>query len=408
MARAVGIAVVLMAGAGVARPQAPRSKPAPPAQDQEGDMDPTPAKPARAGKPAARADAKAAPGNTRPGADAGAPNGVDEDGNPIPAPNPGRGGNGPGGPGGRGGGGRNGSALERLQETLTNPSAPVAATLLPLPPIQKELKLTERQKAAIQKLVQAQSQQGRVFGQQRRELMMAARMSGMMPDLGELQAQEAALQQEGEAGFAAILTKAEQRRRLNQIALQLQGPLAVARPEIAEKLNLSPGQQADIEALMMERQAGLDQLRNERRMAGWMGRDPNAAPAGRDPNASKGPTLDQKSKKLQADVRGRIGRILNPKQKENYYKMLGEPFDLASLDDPRPGPRRPGGSGPADAPPPPGGDGSMPKDRTAAKAAPKDSEADADSGDAPPPKMGRPRGPARKAAKAAMPEDDQN
>jgi len=410
LARAVGIAFLLTTAAGDARAQAPRAKPAPPAQDQEGDDEAMPARPARPAKPGARADAKAAPGNGRPAADkaepaAGLANG---NGNGLgdPAGNPGRG-------NGRGGG-RNGSSLDRLRETLTNPANSVAAALLPLPPIQQELNLTEKQKAAVQKVVQGMGQQNRALGQQRRELMMAARMSGMMmmPDTGEMQVQEAAFQQQNGAALAAILTKPEQRRRLNQIATQILGPLAVAKPDVAEKLNLAPGQVDDIAAIMMERQAGLEQLRGERRMAGFLGRDPNADPASRDLNASKTLTLDQKAKKLQVDISKKIGRILNKKQKADYVKLLGEPFDLDLLDDARPGPRRPGGpGGPAteDAPPPAGaGNGGMPRDRAAAKAAPKDAGADADAGDAPPPKPDRPRGPARKGAgaKAARPADD--
>jgi len=405
LARAVGIAFLLTTAAGDARAQAPRAKPAPPAQDQEGDDEAMPARPARPAKPGARADAKAAPGNGRPAADkaepaAGLANG---NGNGLgdPAGNPGRG-------NGRGGG-RNGSSLDRLRETLTNPANSVAAALLPLPPIQQELNLTEKQKAAVQKVVQGMGQQNRALGQQRRELMMAARMSGMMmmPDTGEMQVQEAAFQQQNGAALAAILTKPEQRRRLNQIATQILGPLAVAKPDVAEKLNLAPGQVDDIAAIMMERQAGLEQLRGERRMAGFLGRDPNADPASRDLNASKTLTLDQKAKKLQVDISKKIGRILNKKQKADYVKLLGEPFDLDLLDDPRPGPRGPGGSGPGDAPPP-GGNGAMPRDRTAAKAAPKDAEADADAGEAPPPKSDRPRGPARRGAgaKAARPAAD--
>ena len=431
MARAVGIAIVLMTTAGDGRAQGPRGKAAPPAQDQEGDDEAMPARPA---KPAGRADAKAAPGNGRPGANrGGAPGGNGPpDGTADENGNPGRGGGGGGG-GGRGGpgGGRNGSNLDRLRDTLINPSSSVAATLLPLAPIQKELNLTDKQKAAIQKVIQGMGQQNRVLGQQRRELMMAARMNGiMMPDTSELQLQEANLQQENAAAFAAILSKPEQRRRLNQIANQILGPLAVAKPDVAEKLNLAPGQIEDIAAIIMQRQASQDQLRNERRMAGFMGRDPNGDPASRDLGASKASSLEEKAKKLQTDTNSKIGRVLNKKQRADYLKLLGEPFDLSLLEDQRSGGPR-GSGGPGNGPggfgngpggfggpgtgegPPPGGNGRMPRDRAAAaKGAPRaaevDAEADADPADAPAPKPDRPRGPSRKGAgaRAAKPAAD--
>ncbi|WP_422926912.1 hypothetical protein [Singulisphaera sp. PoT] len=60
-----------------------------------------------------------------------------------------------------------------------------------------------------------------------------------------------ALNEDHEAAIGKVLNQ-KQKVRVNQISLQQQGPLAVARPEIAEKLNMSEEQSEQIQAILQD------------------------------------------------------------------------------------------------------------------------------------------------------------
>ena len=73
------------------------------------------------------------------------------------------------------------------------------------------------------------------------------------------------LRQESDAGLAQILD-AKQKERFDQIVLQNEGPLAVARPEIAAKLRLNESQKEYVQGVMMH-------MRNEFFMSVRQGAD---------------------------------------------------------------------------------------------------------------------------------------
>src|SRR5205823_9578144 len=72
------------------------------------------------------------------------------------------------------------------------------------------------------------------------------------------------LRAENEAALKTIL-EPKQRSRLAQIVLQVQGPLAVAEPEIAARLNLGPEQVELIQAILEDYQQAQDQVWAARR-----------------------------------------------------------------------------------------------------------------------------------------------
>ena len=98
--------------------------------------------------------------------------------------------------------------------------------------------------------------------------------------------------------------KPEQKKRAEQILLQVEGPLAVARPEIAAKLGLSQqqSQQAQMTALQ-------------------------AAQAIRQAGSGRGEAAS-----IREAAARQLGRIIDAKQKKAFNEMLGEPFDLAKID----------------------------------------------------------------------------
>gem|GEM_PF-1879864 len=203
-----------------------------------------------------------------------------------------------------------------------------------------------------------------------------------------------ALQQETNNAIAKILTP-KQRLRLNQISLQQQGPLAVARPEIAEKLNMSPEQLEQVQAIIQEsRQSQMELFRsnfggrgrgNRGRNGGDDGEggggggrqqtkqqpkaqakqqpkaqdDDDENPGGGQAQAKgqggqngdgqgrRGPggfdrdspeakaqfaKMRDQSEQLQQRTITLISKVLTKKQKLAFNKMQGEPFDLDKLE----------------------------------------------------------------------------
>lgn len=70
------------------------------------------------------------------------------------------------------------------------------------------------------------------------------------------------LTQQSQSATDRVLTAA-QKRRLSEIEIQIEGPLAVARPQVASKLNLSPVQTQKIMAIAAGLQTAQDQLHSQ-------------------------------------------------------------------------------------------------------------------------------------------------
>jgi hypothetical protein len=159
------------------------------------------------------------------------------------------------------------------------------------------------------------------------------------------------LRAENEAALKKIL-EPRQRTRLDQIVLQIKGPLAVAEPEIAARLNIGPDQAAQIQAILDEYQQAQAQawtVRRERIDAASLppanrsGVSPKGkTPAGADGRAADG---DAQEKRVQAEIKAmedesqqlyrealrQVARVLTRRQKTIFDKMLGPPFDVARL-----------------------------------------------------------------------------
>ncbi|MFO0952146.1 MAG: hypothetical protein U0835_13550 [Isosphaeraceae bacterium] len=132
-----------------------------------------------------------------------------------------------------------------------------------------------------------------------------------------------------------VLTS-DQRRRLDEIALQQAGPLFVAKPEGARLLGLGFPQVERIQAIIAESEASI-----ESEMKTRLG-----PPA--QPTAFEGKLTDeQRAQLLAAQARRNAGqkityqveakaiiavrRVLTGKQRERYDRLLGKPFDLRRL-----------------------------------------------------------------------------
>lgn len=185
---------------------------------------------------------------------------------------------------------------------------------------------------------------------------------------------------ESEDAVLDVLTP-EQIQRLKQIELQIEGPTAVARPEIAKRLNISPPKQQEIALIMEQMNMAIDEIARLQRermrerfqafggpggrggpggpggaQAGGAGQAPgnrnqpqdDPAPPGRNGDNAR-PPLDRQAMaaEMQKEMRQvgeeqdkilkkaeqMIGKSLTAKQKSSFNKMLGEPFDLTKLAD---------------------------------------------------------------------------
>jgi hypothetical protein len=175
------------------------------------------------------------------------------------------------------------------------------------PSVQKELKLKEDQKAKIYTFTQKMNQKNRDLAQ--------ARMFGGNANPQAMMEATRQLRQETDKGLAQILD-AKQKERFDQIVLQNEGPLAVARPEIAAKLRLNESQREYVQGVMMEM-----------RKAFVMSMRQSAANGQFNPNQMREFTTQ-----LRKEAVKEIAKVIDRKQQKTFNSMLGTPFDLTKLE----------------------------------------------------------------------------
>jgi DNA-binding MarR family transcriptional regulator len=169
--------------------------------------------------------------------------------------------------------------------------------LLNNPQVQQELKLTEEQRDKVSALSEQLREKFRGLGQELR---------GLSPEEREKRVQ--AVNEEVEKELAKVLKK-EQLQRLKQIALQVEGLAALARPEIAKQVGLTEEQQRKIEEILREA--------NEKRRALFQ----QGPPADRQ-------AMFREMQKIREWVDEQISKLLTEQQKKKWQELIGEPFKL--------------------------------------------------------------------------------
>ena len=171
--------------------------------------------------------------------------------------------------------------------------------------VQKELELADEQKAEIKKISD--------------EMRESARASFQgLRDLGEEErrAKFAEMREKAEASRAEVQKKVdeillpEQRERLSQISLQVQGDAAVTSDEVAGKIGLSDEQKQKIEAV---RDAAREKMR---------------AAFGQRGEGGDGANRREEMTKLRADTQAQVEAILTDEQKQKLTELKGKPFEL--------------------------------------------------------------------------------
>jgi hypothetical protein len=180
-----------------------------------------------------------------------------------------------------------------------------------------------------------------------------------------IRAQNQAISDDTQAQLKKILTPA-QATRVQQISLQRSDVFAVARPDVAQKLNLSEEDVQSIQEIMQQMGGDSFQARRAQQDKYPRFRNPDGSQMSRADRQKKMEEpetkaqmekLRQEGDQVQEAIRNKaksaIARILSKKQKTAFNKMLGEPFDLTLLDNGGRGPF--GGRGGPGGPPNGGG-----------------------------------------------------
>jgi hypothetical protein len=220
--------------------------------------------------------------------------------------------------------------------------------LVKLPPVRKELKITPEQLAKWKKAEdELKPSLDRLRKWHEYRIKPAAeRDTQVETSLRESYEKDAAKSLAKRQAIPAKVLDEKQNRRLDQIMLQLQGPLAFNRREIQESLNLS---EIQIAAILEIVEQGEEEIRKAS----------IAPPEAFLPNQGEGLTPEQlrahrEAKSVKTVIAGRseavlkvrlrvmeeITRQLVRKQRNTFQAMLGEPFDFNKRDDePKPAPQ---------------------------------------------------------------------
>jgi Spy/CpxP family protein refolding chaperone len=188
---------------------------------------------------------------------------------------------------------------------MSNDSPNDPSTLLTAEAVQKELALTDDQKARLQKLRNERTAEGQAF---------FAKFMGLPQSEMERRMEERA--KESRQNIAKILTP-DQSARLDEINIQVVGIAALGFESVAEKIGLTDGQKIQLKNLADETGRRLVELfpTNQTQL-----RDPKARQERR-----------KKQDEIKAERNDKALAILTEEQKSKFEKLKGEKFDIGSI-----------------------------------------------------------------------------
>lgn len=156
--------------------------------------------------------------------------------------------------------------------------------------VQKELNLSQTQKAKLEQM-----------RQEMRQAMQELR------DLPPEQRRERVQELRQKYDPESVLTDA-QRKRLRELELQWQGPIALTDPEVAKQVGLTEEQQAKIRGIVQETFQSL-------------------RPQPGQPGGAPGARMEE-FRKAREQAEKKILEVLTPAQREKWQQMLGKPFEF--------------------------------------------------------------------------------
>jgi hypothetical protein len=215
--------------------------------------------------------------------------------------------------------------------------------MLKSPAVLRELKVTEAQIGRLKRAEVEADQISRRIGEERRRLRRRYTAEGNEEGLAGLE--------QGQWKFVLSLSRADEQpllkvldgrqlARLQQLQLQADGPWALMRPEVQDRLRMSPEQVELANGIFKQ---GREAIAKSATLAADSKRLYPGMPAGKRADLLKSKEFGNQV----GDVRKRIvkarnatmreiGEILNKNQRATFEKMLGDPFEFPKLSDRRP------------------------------------------------------------------------
>jgi hypothetical protein len=254
------------------------------------------------------------------------------------------------------------------------------AMLIMTPAVQKELKLTEKQKKDLQDWSEALRKRGETMFRNQGPGQAQPPQGGEGPAPGPgpgggpppgfnplaMIEMVTTLVNEGETSLAKILDK-KQSARLTQISLQMEGAAALGRADVAEAMYLSDDQILSIQEILKDTQnnrmgymlkqmvsmrgrrngpgqPAADAAQTKTARAAAPAKDVAKEPVDEDPEAiARRRAADRQRRegeltrfregfdKIQDESTAKILRLLDRRQIARFEKLLGEPFDASKL-----------------------------------------------------------------------------
>jgi len=233
---------------------------------------------------------------------------------------------------------------------LRNPFEPISlADLIRYPAVREEIKFTDEQQKKWEEASKDVNQRQRdMMTERMRQMREQGGAAGgpeawrAMMEQGRAQMQQ--FRQESEKILRSILTK-DQVRRLEQIAIQRQGPPALVRDDVARAVGLLPPQQMNIRQIVetgrtRERSAMEAQMKirmEQMKAIGDRVRDLDREERGnvfRQEFEKARPELEKamsEVEKTREEINAAILKVLNRNQKKSWERLQGAPFDMSKL-----------------------------------------------------------------------------
>jgi hypothetical protein len=209
--------------------------------------------------------------------------------------------------------------------------SPTPILFIENPAVRRELNLTEKQLWKIREVNDA-------FNKQRTEMAttIVKAQGGVNNEV--LRTMIATMRRENEEAINQVL-QPRQRVRLDQISLQIEGLAALARPEVAVRINLGPDLTQEVGRIVAEMKESESQLW-EARIEQLRALETNTRPRHdheRDTTRDKEFTaqidrIGQVTKRIEEVAAREISRLLTRRQMAAFKRMLGQPFDLSRLE----------------------------------------------------------------------------
>jgi Spy/CpxP family protein refolding chaperone len=180
--------------------------------------------------------------------------------------------------------------------------------------VPKELSLTDEQEEKLDAVAKAGSEAMRARIALFESLAPAERQARMQ----EQREFMTKLTDEAEQKIAAILSPA-QLQRLTEIRLQLEGPVAIAHPQVVEALGLSDDQRGQLKSVRDQASDEVEQMRQA------------ALRSPPEEREAKSAELQKKIAEIATKMGQKYLEVLTPEQREKFERMKGAKFSPSPL-----------------------------------------------------------------------------